>query len=116
MKQETNVMHAAMIALSEAGATTWRNNVGVAVYPDGSRVRYGLCPGSSDLIGLVPVVVTPDMVGRTLAVFVAVETKTPDGQRRAKQRNFIRAVREAGGRAGFATTPEEAVAIAEGRL
>lgn len=108
-------MHRAMMAVSEIGARALRNNCGVAVYPDGARVRYGLCPGSSDLIGWVPVTVTPEMVGQRVAVFLAIETKTADGRRTAKQRNFIRAVRDAGGRAGFATTPEEAVAIAEGR-
>lgn len=96
---ETTLMRRVMYALSQAGATVFRNNVGVAKYPDGSRVRYGLCPGSSDIIGWTPVTITPDMVGRTVAVFTAVEVKTEYGRTTAKQENFIARVREAGGRA-----------------
>lgn len=54
--------------------------------------------GGSDKIGWTPVLVTPEHVGQTLAVFTAVEEKslsyptlTPD------QRNFLDQVHRAGG-------------------
>lgn len=104
---ETPLMRRVMYALSQSGATVFRNNVGVARYPDGSRVRYGLCPGSSDIIGWTPVTVTPDMVGRTLAVFTAVEVKTDRGRVTGKQSNFINRVSEAGGMARIVRSEEE---------
>lgn len=91
----------------------FRNNVGTALYPDGSRVRYGLCPGSSDLIGWRSVTVTPDMVGKPVAVFTAIEVKRSHGHARkqAGQQPFVDAVRAAGGIAGFARSEAEAAAL-----
>jgi hypothetical protein len=61
------------------------------------RVRFGLVPGSSDLIGFRTVVVTPDMVGQRIAQFVAIETKGPTGRATKDQKNFLRVVDESGG-------------------
>lgn len=68
------------------------------------RIKYGLATGSSDLIGIASVTVTPEMVGRTLGVFTAIETKY--GRRRAtqEQSSFITMVRDMGGIAGVART------------
>lgn len=90
----------------------FRNNVGVAVHADGSRVRYGLCPGSSDLIGWRSLVITPDMVGQRIAAFLAIEAKGERGRPTAEQERFIRAVVEAGGLAGVARNPDQARIIA----
>ena len=109
--QETNIMHRVMLALSKAGAVVFRNNVGVAVAPNGGVVRYGLCNGSSDIIGWKPVTITPDMVGKTVAVFVAVETKSARGRTSKEQDNFITRVREAGGITGVARDESEALSI-----
>jgi hypothetical protein len=61
------------------------------------RVRFGLVPGSSDLIGFRTVVMTPDMVGQRIAQFVAIETKGPAGRVTKDQKNFLRVVDESGG-------------------
>ena len=82
----------------------------MAVYPDGSRVRYGLCNGSSDIIGFVPVVVTADMVGSTVAVFLAVEAKDK-GRVTEEQKAFVAMVRARGGIAGVAHSEAEALAL-----
>lgn len=71
----------------------------------------GLPPGFSDLFGWTSITVTPDMVGKRLAVFAAVEVKTPSGRVRDNQSAFLRAVAESGGRAGVARSPEDALAI-----
>jgi hypothetical protein len=68
----------------------------------------GLCRGSSDLIGLRSVTVTPEMVGQRLAVFAAVEVKAPRGRLTAEQEAFIAMVREMGGLAGAARSVEDA--------
>lgn len=68
--------------------------------------------GASDLQGWTSVVITPDMVGCTVAVFTAIECKATDGGRRSDdQKNFVAQVQLAGGIAGFASSTEEAAAI-----
>ena len=111
---ERSIKAAIRLAVSEPGTVLFNNPVGVAVYPDGSRVPYGLVPGAADLIGWRSVVVTPAMVGRRVAVFAAVETKAPRGRREQHQRNFVEQVREAGGLAGFARSVDEALKILGG--
>lgn len=100
-----------------SGSTTrlMRNNVGVLKNDRGDYIAFGLCPGSSDLIGIHSVTVTPDMVGRKIGLFVAIETKTAAGFKRMKknresshQDKFVRMVRNMGGLAGFAISREEA--------
>jgi hypothetical protein len=83
--------------LSQDGYTLFRNNVGLAKLADGRRIRYGLCPGSSDLIGWKTITVTPEMIGQKIAVFTAIEVKSRWGKTSAKQQNFIDVVRRAGG-------------------
>ena len=104
------------VALTGKHSRMWRNNCGVLIDSRGQRVTYGLCPGSSDLIGLRALTITPEMVGETVAVFVAVEVKRPDfrGKVPEHQQQFITTVRELGGRAGFATSVSEAAAILAG--
>lgn len=75
----------------------YRNNVGAYRDRRGHYVRYGLCPGSSDLIGWRTVLVTPAMVGRRLAVFTALELKAPGEGPSESQADFLDAVRLAGG-------------------
>ena len=74
----------------------------------------GLPAGFSDLFGLVPVVITPDMVGQTVAVFTALEVKTAKGKPTDKQAAFIKAVNDNGGRADVVRSPEDAVRVVEG--
>lgn len=93
-----------------------RNNSGGFYDETGRFVRYGLGAyedkhklASSDYIGITPVFITPDMVGRIVGVFTAVETKASDwkfsssDKRCLYQKNFIDKVIAAGGYAGFAT-------------
>jgi hypothetical protein len=111
---EAAVLPKIRLALSRAGAVMFRNNIGLAWYGEkrDQPVKYGLGEGTGDLIGWVTVEVTPDMVGQRLAVFSSIEVKRPIGGRATKeQENFILVVRAAGGYAGVARSPEEAVAI-----
>jgi VRR-NUC domain len=57
----------------------------------------GLCKGSSDMIGWTRKIITPDMVGQTVAIFTAIECKTIGHKATEDQIRFIEAVNKAGG-------------------
>jgi hypothetical protein len=118
---EADFMRRCLKRATEMGARLFRVNVGRAwvgervdhqmgnippgwvVLKDARPFKSGV-PGMSDLIGWVPVEITPEMVGKTLAVYTAVETKTARGRATVEQNNFIDAVSRSGGRAGIART------------
>jgi hypothetical protein len=93
----------------------WRNNTGA--YKIGSRfVRFGLCKGSSDLIGYTEVKITPGMVGKTVAVFMAVEVKKPGGVSTDLQDDFVDTVASSGGVGMIADSVDVVVARITGYL
>ena len=96
-------MNDCRVAMSKAGGMVWRNNTGALKDPKGRLVRFGLCVGSSDIIGIAPD-----------GVFVAVECKTDRGRVTDQQERFIANVRRQGGRAGVARSADEAVRIMNG--
>lgn len=122
---EKKIQTEIMLAASKTGATVFRNNQGQGVLGqvvkqegtqfhiiNGRRIQFGVCnPGGSDLIGWRTVTVTPDMVGKPVALFLALEVKTPTGKPTADQVNFIQAVRKAGGLAGIVRSADEAVGV-----
>jgi hypothetical protein len=95
------------LALAERGDNVfWRNQNGEATYYKGGKtcpgcgkptlgarkfvVPYGLCPGSSDLIGLVQI--EPSFIPFTFAAFVGLEVKALKGVERKNQikyRNLV---------------------------
>ena len=117
MTNETTIQDQIRLEASEAGLRLWRNNVGACRDTKGRLIRYGLANDSaavnralksSDLIGIRPVVITPDHVGQTIGQFVAREVKrsgwTYHGTPREQaQQRFIDLVRSLGGDACFAT-------------
>ncbi len=84
-------------ALSLHGVTHWRNNTGLLYDRNNRPVAFGLCPGSSDRIGIRSVKITPDMVGQTIGQFVACEIKSETGKPSLLQRQFLKTVADAGG-------------------
>ena len=108
---ETNLMNAILIA--NHGCRLFRNQTGALKDEHGRLVRFGLCKGSSDLIGFKSVTITPEMVGQKIAVFTAIEVKTPSGKATAEQMNFINRVREFGGFAGIARSVQDVLAITD---
>jgi hypothetical protein len=104
----------------------FRNNSGALPNPDtGIPVRFGLGNESKesnkelksgDLVGWTPVVITQEMVGKTVPVFTNIEAKPagfkhrdvyPKSMREYGQNNWNVLVVNAGGIAGFASTAEE---------
>lgn len=70
---------------------------GILAVQDGRRISYGLLPGSGDLVGWATITVTPEMVGRKVAVFTSIEAKTENDRIREDQVVWARNVRSAGG-------------------
>lgn len=130
-KQIQTDCHLAVGSLSNV--TLFRNNVGTGVsgsnitnirkptmiilmpgdivIRNGRRVNFGLCKGSSDLIGFKTVIITPEMIGMPFAQFVGMEVKTPKGRASADQLNFMEAVRRAGGLAGIVRNADDALTL-----
>jgi len=101
---ETDLQQRIRLALgSRSDLRLFRNNTGTLPDPrTGRPVQFGLARGSADLIGWRTQTITPDMVGQTVAVFTSIEVKTPTGHLTPEQRNWLGAVRKAGGIAGVA--------------
>jgi len=116
MNPETNIQNAILLALSKAGCLVFRNEtagawVGRMLHKDSnivtlsnaSMVRFGLCVGSSDIVGIAP-------CGR----FLAIEVKTSTGKATKEQRRFLAAVSGAGGIAGIARSVDDALNLIRG--
>jgi hypothetical protein len=108
MSTEQNIQQAIRLACSRGDTRLFRNNTGTLLDRNGRPVQFGLCKGSSDLIGLRSVTIGPEHVGQRLAVFAAVEVKAPRGRLTAEQEAFLAMVVEMGGLAGVARSVEEA--------
>jgi hypothetical protein len=116
-RETSTVLGPIIDTLCRGPVRLWRNNVGGLYDQRGRFVAYGLgshagsvLSGTSDLIGLHSITITHDMVGRRIAVFVAIEAKDLRKPTPA-QRTFLTVVHEAGGIAGVAHSVEEAQQI-----
>jgi len=120
--QETNIMHRIMLALGKLPTVRiFRNNTasgwaGQSTAQGSHRLvmnafplKAGLCPGSSDLIGMKQVIVTPEMLGKPMAIFTAIEVKTGIGRISPEQAAFINMVVNMGGIAFVARSEQEAL-------
>lgn len=130
---EADLMRQLQKLASELGARLFRQNTGMAWagkvekgYP-GKVVRLGPgdvvlrnarpfhagVTGMSDLGGWVPVTVTADLVGSTVAVYTQVEVKET-ARPTTEQLAWIDAVNLAGGRAGIARDERDLLGIIHG--
>ncbi len=99
------------LELGSGPVRLWRNNVGALRDQRGRLVSYGLCPGSSDLIGLRRLRVAPEHLGQELAVFCALEIKSQRGRPSGEQQRFLAQVGAMGGLAGVIRSLAEARAL-----
>jgi hypothetical protein len=119
---EIDIQKQIQLALSPS-TTTFRNNTGMCwageiveraknflMIRNPRPLHAGLCVGSSDLIGWHTVIVQPEMVGKPIAVFAAIEVKRPKGGRISDdQLNFLHQINRAGGIGTIARSPAEAL-------
>ena len=96
------------LAVSRAGARVWRNNVGKLEDKTGRWVSFGVGgKGGSDYIGFTPVKIRPEHVGKTFAVFTAIEVKGEGTKITDEQRTFVNLIESAGGISGIAFRPND---------
>lgn len=111
--QETVLQQNIRLALGQhSDLRLFRNETGRLPDPrTGKWIRFGLAKGSSDLIGFKTIKVTPEMIGKDLAVFTSIEVKTNTGQLSEYQHNWLQAVKKAGGITGVARNVGDALKI-----
>lgn len=106
---ETNIKNSILLALGQ------RPDVYIQNQPTGTframesdrPIKVGN-PGQSDLLAVVQVEITPDMVGKKVGVACFMEVKTATGKQRDNQRLFQHAVERRGGRYGLVRSPADA--------
>jgi hypothetical protein len=108
-----------ILGLSTGPIRLWRTNVGMGwagkairqgstvVIPN-ARPFHAMPEGWPDLTGFVSVTITPDMVGRTIAVFAAPEVKTARGAVRETQKSFREMFLSMGAIAGICRSVDDA--------
>lgn len=118
--KENSLLKKILLEYSEKGFRLFRNNSGkcytgdavrvtsgspefVKIYPGDVLIKKyriltaGLGVGSPDLIGWKTVTITPDMVGKNIAVFVGIEAKTGKLKPTIDQEIWQKNIKEAGG-------------------
>lgn len=114
---ESAIQSLLRLEASQKGCRLWRNNVGALYTKEGNFIRYGLANESSainkviksaDLIGIRPIKITPDMIGKTIGQFLSREIKKPNwkytgNSREQAQLAWINLINSLGGDACFAT-------------
>lgn len=110
---ETHLQQEIRLALGKrSDLRLYRNNCGSLPDPrTGRLVQFGLARGSADLIGWRTITITPEMVGRQVAVFTSIEVKTERGRVRPEQHAWLSTVQGAGGIAGIARSVADASQI-----
>ena len=126
-KSEHDIQNEIRVAIgAKQTATLFRANVGEAwtgicrrmnwipdrVVIDGARrFQSGLPVGFPDLFGFQTIEVTPEMVGKKLAVFAFLEVKKPGGRTSRAQEKMLAFLRAAGAVGGVARSPDEAIKL-----
>ena len=118
---EAAVQQQIRLEAGNRGVGLWRNNNGATFDEDGRLIRYGLANDSKamsaklkshDLIGVTPHLVTVQDVGSTVGIFTSIEVKRAGWKYTATAREqaqfaWGKLIIKLGGRAQFATSPEE---------
>lgn len=126
MTPEQQAQQEVCLAAASLNMRLLRNNRGACKDQHGNYIYYGLGNKkkkkgeiddflSSDEIGITMVTITPEMVGKTVGIFTAVEVKPKGfkvrafkiGSRERGQQNFLEWVVSMGGFAGFATCSDD---------
>jgi hypothetical protein len=97
---------------SAKGGRLYKNRRGLLDLPNGGKLPIGLGPnGFPDECGYLPVLITPEFIGRTIAVAFFIEDKTEDGVVAPHQLAIIEELRDHGCIAGVSRGVEDTEAI-----
>jgi len=108
---ESEIQEHIRAACNTGETRAWRNNI-AKLNVRGRWVNYGIPgPGGSDLIGLHSLTIQPEHVGCRVAIFTAIECKTPTGRIRPEQASFMNFITKSGGIAGSARSADDALSL-----
>ena len=124
-KTEHEIQNEIRVAVgAEQSATLFRANVGEAwtgtlvssslnrvTIENARRFRSGLPVGFPDLFGFRTIEITPEMVGKKVAVFAFIEVKKPSGRTSKAQEKMHTFLRNAGTVGGVARSAKEAIEL-----
>lgn len=112
---ETRVQNGSFLAVGQrSDVMLWRQQVGKYRHLNQPNLLVSIgVPGMADSMGVVEVVITPDMVGRKIGVAIAPEFKTPTGRQAEAQKRWQAAFEARGGIYRLIRSPEEMVAMVE---
>lgn len=115
---EEAIKNRVRLEAANIGIRLWRNNVGAMRTDDGRFIRFGLANDSKavneliksgDLIGIKPIIITAEMVGKTIGQFISREVKRGNWRfmgtaREQAQLRWIELINSLGGDACFVNT------------
>jgi len=108
---ESGIQNKILLRLSMHGALVWRQQVGSFrhLHTEGV-VKIGV-PGMADIGAIIPVTITPEMVGKTIGIAAQIEVKTLVGRQRDNQKRWQLAAEKRGAIYAVCRSPEEAIKI-----
>ena len=120
MSGEIKLQNKILLRFSNGATRLFRNNVGMAwqgrmlknnrgtvILENARPLHAGLMKGSADLIGWQSVEVTPEMVGKRIAIFTSVEVKGKGTRTTPEQLVWRQNVSDAGGNNVIARSLED---------
>lgn len=123
MGEESRIQQRIRCALTEVGTFTrinagqgWTGKMrreGRTVIISNARPLHAAPAGYPDITGWVPVEITPEMVGSTVALYCAVEVKSPKGRLSKQQAAFLRRLDGDGGVSIVARSEEDLQCLRE---
>lgn len=111
---EASMVNLCLLRASEIGCMLGKNVRGMfqTLGKNPRKMKAGwMIPASPDLIGHYSLIITPDMVGKRVAIAAYIEVKTSSGYIAKEQQHFIdRAVKD-GAISGVARSPDDLESI-----
>lgn len=111
--KETNIQNLSLIAASsDPDVMLWRNQVGTFYTRTGQPVKIGSI-GAADSLGVVRVLITPEMVGKYIGVAIAPEFKQLKGRQSEGQKLWQQNFERRGGKYVLIRSPGEMIKFIE---
>lgn len=106
MEKERNTQNRIRLRFGRGNTRLFVNDQGVATIGE-RTIRYGLGTGTTDLVGVHTITITPEMVGKKIGVAVFAEVKTEIGKVKPHQQDFIDQMLKMGAIAGVVRSEDD---------